>query len=393
VLWGGWGLTWAKGYFIQSDLAKGYSKTQQRLVGPAAGSTLTNLARMRWDHIGQRIPFKYWLKMPNTWMLNLIYSPFNLYESLRFRRQLKELTFEKPPIFILGHWRSGTTHLHNLLAQDPHFGFTTTLQCMFPNSFLSNPLARFFLKKFMPETRPMDNMKLSLDTPQEEEVGMANMVLHSFYNAWAFPKAVWKDYLRYVRFEGESERQVSRWERGYLRMLKKASLYQPGRQLVLKNPANTGRIPQLLKLFPDAKFIHIYRHPVNVFYSTRRLYESAIPQYAHQQITQAEGDEAIFNIYNNVMKAYFQERELIPKENLVEIRYEDLEENRMDILKGVYDHFNWSGWDTAAMHMTEYLDSLGTYTKNVHPFSKEECKLVEQKWAFSFEALGYGPQP
>lgn len=374
-------------------MGKAYSKTQQRLVGPAAGSSLTNLARFRWDHLRQRIPFKYWLKLPITWIINFIFAPFNLYESLRYRKRIRETQLEKPPIFILGHWRSGTTHLHNLLAEDPQFGFTTTLQCMFPNSFLSNPLARLFLEKFMPETRPMDNMKLGLETPQEEEVGMANMVLHSFYNAWSFPKVIWENFQRYVRFEGEPERRVRRWEKGYLTMLKKASIYQPGRQLILKNPANTARIPQLLKLFPDAKFIHIYRHPVNVFYSTRRLYRDAMPQYAHQEITEAEGDEAIFKIYDSVMSAYFKERSLIPKENLLEIKYEDLDGDRMGVLKGLYDHFQWSGWDTAQEKITSYLDSLGTYTKNVHRFTPEECNLVERKWNFAFEALGYDPQP
>src|SRR5678816_885369 len=42
-----------------------------------------------------------------------------------------------PPLFVLGHWRSGTTHLHNLLAVDDRFAFPNNYQALFPHAFLS----------------------------------------------------------------------------------------------------------------------------------------------------------------------------------------------------------------------------------------------------------------
>ena len=40
------------------------------------------------------------------------------------------------PLFIVGHWRTGTTLLHELLILDPRHAFPTTYQCMEPNHFL-----------------------------------------------------------------------------------------------------------------------------------------------------------------------------------------------------------------------------------------------------------------
>ena len=37
-----------------------------------------------------------------------------------------------PPIFIIGHWRTGTTLLHELLVQDDRFTFPTTYECLAP---------------------------------------------------------------------------------------------------------------------------------------------------------------------------------------------------------------------------------------------------------------------
>ena len=37
-------------------------------------------------------------------------------------------TQPQPPLFILGIWRSGTTHLHNLLARDARFAYPEQLR-------------------------------------------------------------------------------------------------------------------------------------------------------------------------------------------------------------------------------------------------------------------------
>ena len=40
------------------------------------------------------------------------------------------------PVFILGHWRSGTTLLHGLMAQDDQFAYPRIYQVSNPHSFL-----------------------------------------------------------------------------------------------------------------------------------------------------------------------------------------------------------------------------------------------------------------
>src|SRR5437762_2297554 len=40
------------------------------------------------------------------------------------------------PLFIIGHWRTGTTLLHELLILDPRHNFPTTFQCLCPDHFL-----------------------------------------------------------------------------------------------------------------------------------------------------------------------------------------------------------------------------------------------------------------
>jgi hypothetical protein len=45
-------------------------------------------------------------------------SAFAAIEGWRFDSAIEKTQITKAPLFILGHWRSGTTHLQELLAQD-----------------------------------------------------------------------------------------------------------------------------------------------------------------------------------------------------------------------------------------------------------------------------------
>ena len=53
----------------------------------------------------------------------LALAPAAAAESLIYRKRIRETKIEKDPIFILGHWRSGTTYLQNVLSRDEQFGW------------------------------------------------------------------------------------------------------------------------------------------------------------------------------------------------------------------------------------------------------------------------------
>jgi omega-hydroxy-beta-dihydromenaquinone-9 sulfotransferase len=57
-------------------------------------------------------------------------------ERARFGRRI-DTTQVQPPLFILGHYRSGTTHLHSLLALDQQFAAPSFFQVLNPHTFLT----------------------------------------------------------------------------------------------------------------------------------------------------------------------------------------------------------------------------------------------------------------
>ena len=190
-------------------------------------------------------------------------------EDSRFKK-LADKPLEMDPLFILGHWRSGTTFVHNIFACDKHFGYTTTYQTVFPHLMLwGQPFFKKNMAFLMPDKRPTDNMELKVDLPQEEEFALSNMMPYTYYNFWFFPKR-WMEYCdRYLLFNDITEEERRIFMDTFMRLVKVSLWNTNGTQYLSKNPPHTGRVKTLLEMFPNAKFIYLKRNPYTVFESTR----------------------------------------------------------------------------------------------------------------------------
>ena len=317
-------------------------------------------------------------------------APLALAESVAFRRKLRDASVQ-PPIFIVGHWRSGTTHLHNLLCQDPAFGYLTMYQAMAPDcSLVGGAWLRQLLSRVMPAHRPMDDMAWPLDAPQEEEIALGKVLPWSFYNQFLFPRRARELFDKYVLFRGAGPDDIENWKRQYLRILKVASLHAGGRRLVLKNPVNTARIGLLFDMFPTAQFIHIHRDPYEVFSSTRNLHRKVLAFSALQRVSHAEIDETVLHLYQAMMRRYFAERGRIPRRQLIDVPYGELARRPLDVMEKIYAQLGCDGFEQARPRVEAYLRSLDGYQKNRFPaLTSGETARIESDWDFAFAELGY----
>src|SRR5262249_19380890 len=118
---------------------------------------------------------------------SIVNSLLALLQTLVFGRRIRGTNLASDPIFIIGHWRSGTTFLHELLALDDRFIWPTTYECLAPSHFLLSGRLAHLLRWFLPARRPMDRMPLGVDRPQEDEWAILALGLGSPYETVAFP--------------------------------------------------------------------------------------------------------------------------------------------------------------------------------------------------------------
>lgn len=237
-------------------------------------------------------------------------------------------TMAKPkitsPLFIIGHWRSGTTMIHNTLSLDPQFGYCTTYQTIFPHLMLyGSRLFRQIASLCMPATRPTDNLALSIDQPQEEEFAIANTTHTSFYHFWMFPREIAFLRERYLLFNNTSAEDISDFCNATRRTIEIALHCSGKSRFLSKNPPHTARIPLLLKMFPDAKFIYIHRDSNRVLDSTRRFFRATTDAISLQHISTSQLNREIEKTYNALIGRYERDCRLIPAKNLCTISFED----------------------------------------------------------------------
>ena len=312
-------------------------------------------------------------------------------QALFFGRKIARTEIKHAPIFILGHWRSGTTYLHELLALDERHTFADTYACFAPNHFLLTRGSVPRLVGFMlPNQRPMDNMAVGWDRPQEDEIALFNMGIPSPYHSWMFPNSP-HQYPEYLDLEGLPPEALDRWKRAMVWFLKCVTLENPKR-IVLKSPPHTGRVRVLQELFPDAKFVHIVRDPYVLFASTVHLWKRVCRDEGVQTPKYKGLEEDVFQRLNQMYAAYHRDRELLGPTQLSEVRYEDLVQDPIGQMRRIYEELDLGNFDRLLPALEAYVASKADYKRNRYEIPPETRAEVARRWGPFMERYGYAPQ-
>src|SRR5262245_40825744 len=282
------------------------------------------------------------------------------------------------PIFIIGHWRTGTTLLHEYLILDPRHTYPNTYQCMEPNHFL---LTEDFIKNqlpfLMPSRRPMDNMAAGWDRPQEDEFALCMMGVPSPYLTIAFPNHP-PACQEYFDLAGLTPRTRAAWKRAFCSLLQRLT-YKDPRRLVLKSPPHMCRIPVLLDLFPDARFIHIVRDPHVVFSSTVNLWKSLHTTHGLQKPTFEGLEEYVYASFTHMYESLEEGRTLVDPSRYHEVRYEDLVRDPMSQMQALYEHLGLGGFDELRPRLKKYLAEHKDYSTNRYQLSPERRAEIRRR--------------
>lgn len=319
--------------------------------------------------------------------------PFSLLERGYVRLNQSKVKDMPAPIFILGHWRSGTTHLYNVLSKAGTFGYVSPFATALPWDFMFlGRMLEPLLTKQLPEHRYIDRVAVDPDSPQEDEIALANMTDLSYYHALYFPKDFEHTFNRGVFFDNTSPQEIARWTQHLRYLYTKLSLAQPGQQLLIKNPAYTARPALLRQIWPDAKFIHIHRNPLKVFMSMRNFYHALFSEFALQDWSHVDIDAIIFATYTRMMEALQKETADLPSDQFIELRFDEFQTDTMSTIRRIYDRLGLPGYEQAQPAFTRYIDSVSNYRKNTFTASDDIRKKVAAHWGRFVHHWGYENQ-
>ena len=364
------------------------------LFHPLCGADLSTLARLLTTNglvSPQQLP-----QASIALAFSLLRWPFSTSERVMTVLTRRRQAPMEAPIFIVGYWRSGTTHLHNLLCQSDEFGYISPLATGLPWDILGivrtlEPL----LELALPSDRYVDNVAVKPDSPQEDSIALASMASVSYYHGLYFPKHFKRHFKRGVFFDGCDASEIDQWRRRLVHLLEKVAIHQGGKQLLIKNPVYTAHISKLRAIWPEAKFIHIYRNPYVVFPSTRHFFTRLLPELTLQSYDPEQFDalvsELILDSYPLMMNALQSDSSDLSTESFVEVRFEDLEANPMAELEKIYQILGLPDFSQARPNFETYLASIQGYRKNRYSFDPEMLQSVEANWAPFIKQWRYTP--
>ena len=315
--------------------------------------------------------------------------PSTLVERAWVAGKLRKAGDMPPPVFIVGHWRSGTTHLFNILSRQG-FSYVSPLAAGMPWDFIGLAAALGpLLERMLPKERFIDGIPVQPDSPQEDEIPLANMSPVSFFHGIYFPRAFAVNFDRGVFFDACSDEEIRRWVETLASFSRKVWLAGGRWPLLVKNPAHTARIGAIREIWPDAKFIHCVRNPYEVFFSMRNYYDKLFPALALQPHEGLSVDRIVLDGYRRIMDRFIADRPDIPEGNFCELRYERLSARPMEEVAALYETLGLDGFPEAEPVFRDYLEGVRDYRRNRYDYPPEDLAAVEDAWGRYIEHWGY----
>ncbi len=323
------------------EVVLSFSSLSDALVAGGCIRPTTLLAGLRHGAVSPR-------RFPVALLLTasgLIVEPFAWLQTLWFQRGIQACTCPDDPVVVIGHWRSGTTYLHQLLAADPGAATACNHFTIAPQAALVlKPLLKPLMKWMMTQHRPIDAVPWGAEDPQEDEVGLARLTMDTNMAGVAFPQNYPRHFRRAVL------NSTVEFEQTLLQFTRLTWLHEGAGKthLVIKNSAHTARIALLLRLFPRARFVYLHRRPIDSVRSLvqvkQRLAHLVGLQEPPSSLQQVEETVAA---HDQLQKAFARARHLIPEGQLVEIAYDDLVQSPLITLQQIYSALQISGWGSA----------------------------------------------
>jgi omega-hydroxy-beta-dihydromenaquinone-9 sulfotransferase len=241
-------------------------------------------------------------------------------------RAISDSPLPEDPVFIIGPWRSGTTVLHELLAATTHWATPETWQCFHPSTcLLSKPPALE-----LSTDRPMDQGHIRTRSPQEDEFALLLLGEPSLYRGFIDPRRLGR--CAEELWSSADKGELKRWQ-GFIRCVMRGVTE---RQLLLKSPSHTFRLPLLRPLFPRAKFIWMGRHIGEMLASNVRMWHAMTRCYGLWNCPRTVLDGFLQDMLRECSRVLTQCLDDMPRESMLWVDFEELRTDPRQVLERIW---------------------------------------------------------
>ncbi len=302
-------------------------------------------------------------------MVGLLSNRLRIEDEIMRHPEILDVKLEVP-LFIIGLPRTGSTLLHNLLAQDPSCRFLAFWETINPspppdrNTYDSDPrikLAEERLDRRRARFPDLEHKHETTATGPEECKRLFNFTFMSDFGAkWRVPS-----YMRWLNAQDRTESY-----RYYRRLLQLLTWRCRGDHLVLKSPSHLANIDALLRVFPDANVVWLHRNPLFVVPSICSLRSTLMGTF--QRVP--KGWQVLRHCSDSIRKALaFRDSE--HPEHFHDVQYKDLLKDAFQVVKGIYCRFGYELPGDMRQKVSDWLAGHPQHKHGVHRYRLEDYGL------------------
>jgi hypothetical protein len=273
----------------------------------------------------------------HTQLVQLLVNRLRLVDLLGRHPEIHDVLVPAP-IVVAGLPRTGTTHLHNLLAADPALRELPYWEAVEPfpapgdtrqDRMARTAAALDVLNSTLPYFRRMHEM--TVDHAHEEIHLLAVDLSTMFFETLALLPS-YRDWYR-----ATDQTPAYRTLRTCLQALTwlDEQRGEPGRRWVLKSPQHLEQFGPLTAVFPDATVVVTHRDPVAVVASMVTMLTYTARLHVDRP------DPAAYGAYwaarlGDMLDACARDRHLLPADRSVDVRFDDLMADELGTVERIY---------------------------------------------------------
>lgn len=309
------------------------------------------------------------------------------------------------PIFVTGMPRSGSTFLHELLAEDPANRAPRVWEVMFPvppaHSAATDPRPRMAATRLWwfrrLAKRPDSVYPMRASTPHEcVAIHSYTLLSQEFISTARIPG--YESFLRSTDLT-----PVYAWQKRFLQYLQSCSgnagipLGKVGisatspKRWILKAPDHVYCLKELFSIFPDAVIVQTHRNPLEVLRSSIQLTEVLYNLFAWSG-DRDELAEREAMLLARAMQKFIEFRDAHPEleGRFIDIRYSDLVADPLAAVRRVYDKANLVLSNEAAQRMRQLISQRSRYRKSNPTLTEFGIDVLREARRFSQYCFRFG---
>ena len=308
-----------------------------------------------------------------------------LTERLKIERLLtKDTKIEqaiiKQPVFIIGMPRTGTSILHALMHEDENHRSPLVWECLLPTPV---PVPKNYRKNRQLKTivRELDQIfKLVPDFKKKHHITASSpqecVSINAFdFNSFQFTAQFYvPQYLKWF-FKDADRLSTMRFHKRFLQYLQSGGVRSE--RWLLKSPVHLMRLPEIFKVYPDARVIMTHRYPGSLVPSVTSLISSLRTLYSDEEDVNRTGQEQAA-IWSSYFDRFLESRKKLDKEDqIIDLRFEDFVNDQMGTVKNIYEKFGWELSELTKNKMQLFLNQNPKDKHGAHDYSLEDFGLDE----------------